>query len=136
MDKQKPQKLADMDFNFNITWRTLKYLIPIFALIVIPVLFRINFGISRAFDLMISAILVTSFYNIPWFRASNMEPQKINKNRQNIFLWIFLIFVLTLFTFVYFYESTFENFLTSTLKINPETAIDSIRSFLGIHLQQ
>jgi hypothetical protein len=131
MNKRSPNRLVDMS-NFNITWRNLKYLLPILALIIIPVLFRINFGLTRIGDIVVSVLIAIILYNIPWFKVSEADYQKINEGKQKTFLLIFLPIIGLLIALPVFYGPFVESFIINTLKINPDTALDSIRAFLHI----
>jgi hypothetical protein len=135
LNQRSSTRAVDMS-NFNISLRNLKYILPILALIIVPFLLRINFGLSRVGDFVVSILIAIILYKIPWFKVSNTEYQKVNEQRQKTFLLIFLPIIALLIALPVFYGPIVENFLVNTLHINPDTALDSIRAFFGIHLQQ
>ncbi len=135
LNQRSSTKLSDTS-NFNISQRNLKYILPILALIIVPFLLRINLGLTRAGDFVVTILIAVILYKIPWFKVSNTEYQQVNEQRQRTFLLIFLPIIALLVALPVFYGPIVENFLINTLHINPDTALNSIRSFLGIHLKQ
>lgn len=133
-NERSSTRLADMS-NFNISLRNLKYLLPILVLILGLPLLRINIGLSRAGEFIVSILIVIVLYKIPWFRVSDTEYQKIDEQKQKAFLLIFLPIIALLIALPVFYGPMIENFLFNALHINPDTALDSIRAFFGIHSQ-
>lgn len=133
MNKRSPYRMVDIS-NFNISQRNFKYLLPILALIITPVILRIISGLTQARDFVVSILIAVILYKIPWFKVSNSEYQKIDEQKQKNFLLIFLPIIALLIALPVFYGPAIENFLVNTMHINPDTALDSIRSFFGIQL--
>jgi dipeptide/tripeptide permease len=133
MENKPSEKPEDINYNFNITWRNLKYVLPLIVAIFLPVVLKIDFGLTAIGNLIAGLIIVAILYRIPWSKAPKSESKKVNEKRQNIVAILFAIFVVALFIFAINFESSLESFLVNTLGINPDTALDSIRSFLGIH---
>jgi dipeptide/tripeptide permease len=133
MENKPSEKLEDINYNFNITWKNLKYVLPLIVAIFLPVVLKIDFGLTAIGNLIAGLIIVVILYRIPWSKAPKSESKKVNEKRQNIVAILFAIFVVALFIFAINFESSLESFLVNTLGINPDTALDSIRLFLGIH---
>ena len=121
--------------NFNITRRNLKYLLPVLALIIVPIVLRIGFDMGRGTGFFIGILVSVAVYHIPQLQVSSVEHQQVDEGKQSVFLWIFLPIIAALIILPVFYGPYVEYFMTHVLHINPETALDSIRSFLGIHVQ-
>lgn len=135
LNQRSSTRMVDMS-NFNLSIRNLKFILPVLVLIIGPFLLRISFGVSGGGDFIVSILIAIILYKIPWFKVSNTEYQKIDEQKQKTFLLIFLPIIALLIALPVYYGPIVENFLINTLHINPDTALDSIRSFFGIHLQQ
>ena len=123
--------------DFNINKRTLKRLIPFLLLITALSVSRINFGYSIICLVLIWPI---NTYLTRLITAENSGdnidnlPKKFNDNSigYRISITIGIALVIILIAGIPFYGPLVQNFLIETLKINPDTALNSIRSFIGL----
>lgn len=123
------------DLNFNITRKNLRYLLPILIMIMLPVVWSIDLGLTWVGELILFVVSLVLVYKIPWYKGLNVEHEKIDKNRQKKVLWAFAVVTTVVLIAAPLFELSLQRFLVDILGINPDTAIDSIRSFLGINVK-
>lgn len=126
--------------DFNINWKNLHYLIPVFIFIIGLSFGRIAFGISGGIAYFgLYAALQQFLFRGKSFQVSKEESGKVNKKKEKVYLWIFMPLIIAVIILIpalgpYFQDHIMPSILHA-LNINPDTALDSIRSFLGIKIR-
>lgn len=121
--------------DFEINWKTLHYLIPVAIVIVAIAIGRTIFGLSIFVVYFIcQPIIVWLLNKVPLFNTQNLPEMRLTKERKIIYI-ILMTIVFLLIIGIPFYGPWIQDYLLNTLKLDPDKTLNSIRSFLGIHLQ-